>query len=156
MTDDKKKLAKLQSLAQLDVDAIGTYEAALKRVDVPMLVEELGEFKADHERHVRSLNALIAKYGGQPVSFKPDLMGSVLKGFTSVTSMMGNEAALIAMIGNEELTTRTYQAALKLEWSPEEKTVIESHYADEQRHLSWIRDAAKSRRWANEEREVHP
>ncbi len=155
MTDDKKKLAKLQSLAQLDVDAIGTYDAALKRVDVPVLMEQLGEFKADHERHVQNLNGLITRYGGEPVKFKPDLKGAVLKGFTAITSMMGNEAALIAMVGNEELTTRTYQAALKMEWSPDEKAVIESHYADEQRHLAWIKDAAKSRRWA-EEREAHP
>ncbi len=147
----KTKLAKLHSLAQLDVDAIGTYDAALQRVDVPLLKERLAEFREDHVRHVHALNDLISKLGGKPVSMKPDLKGAVLKGFTAVTSMMGNEAALIAMVGNEELTTRTYQAALKLEWTPEERIVIDSHYADEQRHLSWIKDAAKSRRWAHGE-----
>jgi rubrerythrin len=154
MDANKKKLAKLHSLAQLDVDAIGTYDAALERVDVPMLREQLSGFRADHERHVRTLNDFIVRYGGEAVEMKPDIKGAVLKGFTAVTSMMGNEAALVAMIGNEELTTRSYQAALKLEWSPEERTVIESHFADEQRHLAWIKDAAKSRRWADQE--AHP
>ncbi len=151
----KTKIMKLRSLAQLDIDAIGTYDAALKRVDIPILREKLTEFRADHVRHVQSLNALIASLGGERVQEKPDIKGVVLTGFTMATSMMGNTAALLAMVGNEELTNRTYQAALKTEWTPEERILIESHFADEQRHLQWIMSAAKSRDWDRIEQEAH-
>lgn len=151
----KTKIMKLRSLAQLDVDAIGTYDAALKRIDVPILREKLTEFRADHVRHVQSLNALIVNLGGERVEEKPDVKGMFLTGFTAATSMAGNTAALLAMIGNEELTTHTYQAALKSDWNPEERVLIEHHYRDEQRHLAWIKAAAKSRDWERIEHEAH-
>ncbi len=150
-----KKIEKLRSLAQLDVDAIGTYDAALKRIDVPVLKERLTEFRGDHVRHVQELNDLIAKLGGERVEEKADLKGTILKGFTAATSMMGNEAALLAMVGNEELTTNTYKAALKFEWNDQERSLITRNYNDEQRHLAWIKEAARNRQWA-EHREAHP
>ncbi len=150
-----KKIEKLRSLAQLDVDAIGAYDAALKRIDVPILKERLAQFRTDHVRHVQDLNNLISRLGGQRIEEKADLKGTILKGFTAATSMMGNEAALLAMVGNEELTNSTYKAALKFEWNDEERSLIQRNYDDEQRHLAWIKAAARSRQWA-EHREAHP
>lgn len=152
----KDKISRLRKLAQLDVDAIGTYDAALKRVDVPILRDKLSEFRTDHERHVTHLNEVIVRLGGEAVSHKPDLKGTVLTGFTAITSLMGNEASLLAMVGNEELTTRTYQAALEGEWTVEERSMIERHYGDERRHLEWIKHAARSREWAHRTGEAHP
>jgi rubrerythrin len=152
----EKKVAKLRSLCQLDIDAIGTYDAVLARVHVPMLKEKLTEFRADHVRHVSALNELLMKLGAQVVSDKPDLKGSVLKGFTAITSRLGNEAALVAMVGNEELTSRTYHAALQMNWATDERVLIERHYADERRHLEWIRKAAKTRQWAQREAQAQP
>lgn len=152
----KDKISRLRKLAQLDVDAIGTYDAALKRVDVPILRDKLSEFRGDHERHVMHLNELIVKLGGQAVTHTPDLKGTVLTSFTAITSMMGNEAALMAMVGNEEVTTHTYQSALQGDWTVEERSLIERHYGDERRHLEWIKHAARSREWARRTEEAHP
>ncbi|MBX5481241.1 MAG: ferritin-like domain-containing protein [Myxococcaceae bacterium] len=146
----QKKIEKLQRLAQLDVDAIGTYDAAMKRISYPVVLEKLGEFRADHVKHVERLNGLLRNLGAEAVEVKPDLKGRVLKGFTAAQSMMGTEGALVAMIGNEELTTHTYHAALKVDWTAEERAVIELHYADERRHLEWIKQAAIRREWAHE------
>jgi rubrerythrin len=155
--DTDKKISKLRSLCQLDVDAIGTYDAALARIDVPLLKEKLTEFRADHVRHVSALNDMLVKLGSQAMSEKADLKGAVLKGFTSITSRFGNEAALMAMVGNEELTTRTYHAALEMQWSADERELIERHYADEQRHLEWIKQAAKNRQqWSQREVRAQP
>ena len=86
----------------------------------------------------------------------PDFKGTVLKGFTALTSMMGNEAALMAMLGNEELTTRTYHSALRMDWNGEERALIERHSEDERRHLAWIKQAARHREWTRRETEAHP
>ncbi|MGZ3459640.1 MAG: ferritin-like domain-containing protein, partial [Archangium sp.] len=104
------------------------------------------EFQQDHERHIRELSGVVTKLGGKPRS-KPDTKGFILKGFTAVTSMMGNEAALQAMRGNEALTNRTYRMARDEDWSDEARIIIERNYSDEQRHLAFIEDALRTRSW---------
>jgi len=150
MDDVKKRVEKMRSLAQLDVDAMDLYEAAIARIHVPAVKEKLQAFRVDHDRHVQDLNAKILQLGGERVEHVPDLKGKILRGFTAITSMMGTEAALMAMMGNEELTNRTYQAALKMDWQAEERALIEKNYGDERRHLEWIKQAVKARPWAHE------
>lgn len=144
MTSDKM-ISKLRALAQLDVDAIGTYDAAIARVTEQEVAQKLAEFRVDHVRHLQDLNALIAKRGGVQVELMPDLKGVGLTGMTMMTSMMGTTAALVAMIGNEELTNRVYEAALKLKLDDEALSLIRKNYEDEQRHLAWIKQAVKAR-----------
>ena len=146
--DQQKSLLKLQQLCQLDIDAIGTYDAALARVSDDEVKTRLQEFRIDHVRHVQDLNALIVKMGGDPLGLdQQDLKGRALSGLTRVTSALGTEAALIAMYGNEQLTTRTYQDALKQELEREARELVEKNFGDEKRHLDWIRHAARSRLW---------
>ncbi len=147
---EKTEVARLRNLAQLDVDAVGAYDAAIARVNEPLVRERLNDFRVDHVRHVQDLNALIQRFGGQPVELKPDLMGAAMKGITSVTSMMGTEAALVAMLGNEEFTNRTYDLALAFDWSPEVRGLIEKNREDERRHITWIREAVRRRPWVTE------
>jgi hypothetical protein len=103
---EKSEVAKLRSLAQLDADAVGAYDAAIARVREPLVRERLNEFRIDHVRHVQDLNAFIQRLGGEPVELKPDLKGTAMRSLTAVTSLMGTEAALVAMLGNEEFTNR--------------------------------------------------
>lgn len=143
--DAKHQVAKLRSLAQLDVDAIGAYDAAIARVSNESVRERLGQFRADHFRHVKELNGFVHALGGEPLDIKADLKGALMKGMTAMTSMMGTEAALIAMMGNEEVTNHAYDAILRLEWSPDIRLLLEKNREDERRHLNWIREAAKER-----------
>jgi rubrerythrin len=101
-------------------------------------------------RHVQDLNDEIVGLGGEPVPPVPDLKGTLLRGFTAVTSTMGNQAALMAMIANEELTNRFYESALKLDWPPSQRALIEKNDADEKRHLEWLKSAAKQKIWESE------
>lgn len=143
---DDKLISKLRALAQLDVDAMGTYDAAIARVTDEEVAQQLASFRVDHLRHVQDLNAIIQKHGGKLVEQVPDLKGVALTGMTMVTSMMGTFSALMAMVGNEELTNRVYEAALKLkDLDAESKELIRKNYADEQRHLAWIKHALKAR-----------
>lgn len=144
--DLNRMIEKLNDLIALDHDAVGAYEAAINRIDVEHLRMRLREFQADHERHIQDLSRVVTTLGGKPRQ-KPDAKGVILKGFTAITSMMGNEAALQAMRGNEVLTNRTYKAALEEEWSGEARAIIERNYSDEQRHLAFIEDALRTRSW---------
>jgi hypothetical protein len=147
---EKSEVAKLRSLAQLDADAVGAYDAAIARVKESLVRERLNDFRVDHVRHVQDLNALIQRFGGEPVELRLDLKGTAMKGLTAMTSMMGTEAALVAMLGNEEFTNRAYELALQFDWSPEVGGLIKKHREDEFRHLTWIRDAVRTRPWLRE------
>jgi demethoxyubiquinone hydroxylase (CLK1/Coq7/Cat5 family) len=147
----KSEVVKLRSLAQLDVDAVGTYDAAIARVTEPLVRERLNDFRVDHLRHIQDLNLFIERFGGEPVMLSPDLKGAAMKGLTAVTSMMGTEAALVAMLGNEEFTNRAYDLALQFDWSPEVLQLIQKNREDERRHLTWIRDAVRTRPWLREQ-----
>jgi uncharacterized protein (TIGR02284 family) len=144
--DMKRMIERLNDLIALDIDAVGAYEAAINRIDVEFLRMNLRQFQQDHEQHIRDLSQMVKTLGGTPRQ-KPDAKGFILKGFTAVTSMMGTEAALQAMRGNENLTNRTYRNALKEEWGSEARTIIERNYMDEQRHLAFIEDMLRNRPW---------
>ncbi|ADO74751.1 ferritin-like domain-containing protein [Stigmatella aurantiaca] len=143
----KSEVMKLRSLAQLDADAVGTYDAAIARIAEPLVRERLNEFRVDHVRHIQDLNQFIERLGGEAVALSPDLKGAAMKGLTAVTSMMGTEAALVAMLGNEEFANRAYDLALQFDWSPEVLQLIQKNREDERRHLTWIRDAVRTRPW---------
>lgn len=144
--DLNRMIERLNELIALDHDAVGAYEAAINRIDVESLRMSLRGFQQDHERHIQDLSRMVTQLGGTPRQ-KPDVKGFILKGFTAITSMMGNEAALQAMRGNETLTHRTYRAALDEEWSDEARRIIERNFSDEQRHLAFIENALRNRIW---------
>jgi rubrerythrin len=144
---EKSVVARLRSLAQLDADAVGAYDAAIARVNEPLVRERLNDFRVDHLRHVQDLNALIQRYGGEPVELRPDLKGTAMRGLTAVSSLMGTEAALVAMLGNEEFTNRAYELALAFDWEPDVRALIQKNREDERRHVTWVREAVRHRPW---------
>jgi hypothetical protein len=86
-------------------------------------------------------DALVVAYGGQPIEER-DLVGYLIVGMTLVAPA-GDPAALIAMRANEELTNRTYDAAVRPELPPEVRAVLLENLADERRHLAWILGSAR-------------
>jgi uncharacterized protein (TIGR02284 family) len=144
--DMNRIIDKLNDLIALDIDAVNAYEAAIRRIDTTFLREPLRQFQSDHERHIRDLSEFVISFGGKPRE-RPDVKGFFLQAFTAVSSMMGDEAALHAMQGNERLTNRTYEAALEEIWPESVRAVIEQNYRDEQRHLAFVQDAIQNRAW---------
>ncbi len=144
--DDQRLIDRLNDLIALDLDAVNAYAAAIGRMSVPFLQERLRLFQQDHERHIRELSQSVRLHGGEPRQ-KPDVKGFILKGFTAITSAMGDEAALRAMQTNEELTVHTYEKAMHEDWPTEVSALIEGNYADERRHLAFVEDALHNRTW---------
>lgn len=131
----------MNDLIQLDIDALRAYEQAITACDIPLIQQQLTSFKGDHERHVTELSALVQARGLEPRN-KRDWKGFLIEGFTAIASR-GDHSALSAMRGNEVLTNRTYQMALE-EIGVEEleaRALIVKNFADEKRHLAWIKDA---------------
>ena len=139
-------IGSVQDLIHLDMDAIKAYEQAIKACEHENVASKLRSFQGDHQRHVRELSEELRKLGEQP-DVRTDLKGFFIEKFTAVTSM-GTRSALMSMMGNETLTTSRYKAALDLQDLPEScKAVIQKNYADEQRHLQWIKNAMDQKVW---------
>ena len=139
-------IAKVQDLIHLDMDAIKAYEQAIKACEHENVASQLRSFQSDHQRHVRELSEEMRKLGEQP-KVTTDIKGFFIEKFTAISSI-GTHSALLAMRGNEQLTTSRYKAALDLQDLPEStKQVVRSNYADEQRHLDWIKSALDRKVW---------
>ncbi len=145
--DTQTVIERLESLMQLDHNAVSAYDQAIERVDVPAVREKLEEFKADHERHIVDLDTLIRRLGGTPKEISRDVKGSLIEGFTALRSITGTEGSLKAMKSNEQLTNRQYDDALSLELPDEVREVVERNRDDERRHLAFIEASIDRRVW---------
>jgi uncharacterized protein (TIGR02284 family) len=145
--DTAEIVKKLGSLVKLDLDAIESYDQAIEKIKEDAIRTKLSEFRDDHQRHVNHLSETITKFGEDPPKRKPDLKGYLLEGFTALRSITGTEGALKAMKTNEELTNKKYDEARSLDLPPDQRDLVESHYKDEVRHLSYINDVLRNRLW---------
>src|SRR5579871_601326 len=104
----EKMVETLNDLIHLDIDAIHAYRQAIDGCEILEVKDRLTLFMGDHERHVADLGAAVRSLGREPAHGK-DWKGFFIEGFTAIMSQ-GDRTALLAMRGNEELTTRRYQA----------------------------------------------
>jgi len=134
-------LNQLEKLIQLDVDATHAYDQAIKNVDDQVIKDKLILFQGDHRRHIDLLSAKVLELGGTPPELTSDFKGFIITGFTALRSLTGTKGALEAMETNEKLTNSKYQDAVNMAWPTDIISVIQSNLADEQRHLSFVREA---------------
>ena len=134
----------LNSLIQLDIDAVSAYEQAIKNIDDPIIRDRITEFKEHHRGHTRDLSSLVQKMGGTPPDPSPDFKGFLIQGFTAIRSATGTEGALRAMELNEKLTNRNYSEAVSWNWTPEAKILVEQNLLDEKIHLEYIQSNLRS------------
>jgi uncharacterized protein (TIGR02284 family) len=144
---EKEVADKLNSLIQLDIDAVHGYNQALEHIDVPTVKDRISEFRDDHQRHIRDLSSLVASMGEKPPEFSPDFKGYIIKGFTSFRSAMGTEGAIKAIEMNEKLTNKKYSEATTWDLSAEAMNLVDRNYEDEKKHLAYIEQALRERPW---------
>jgi uncharacterized protein (TIGR02284 family) len=128
----------LNSLIELDYDAIEAYKAAVSRVDALSDRGQLATFMQDHQRHVTDLTTLVEVHGGEPAQHG-DMKQVLTKGKVVLSGLVGDKIVLAAMKTNEDDTNAAYERALNHPGLPPEvQTVLEQNLADERRHRAWI------------------
>ncbi len=135
---------RLVALAQLDSDAVQAYTMAIAATAERAIQLRLEGFRADHEQHLRDLAEPIRRLGGTvpEAGVKP---GFFIEGMTDVNSSLGTKGALLAMLGNEMLTNARYRSALSEDLPADIGALLERNYADEQRHLVFIRETLQQK-----------
>jgi rubrerythrin len=134
-------LDNLSKLIHLDVDAAHAYDQAIRNVDDQAVKEKLIQFQSDHLRHIDQLSGKVRELGGTAPELASDFKGFIIAGFTALRSLTGTKGALEAMETNERLTVSGYTEASKLDFPVDVLARVQSNLADEQRHLSTIREA---------------
>jgi len=145
--DNSDIVKELRSLCQLDIDAIHAYNECLKHIDITVIKKDVEQFRADHERHVKDLSALIHSFKEKAPEFSPDLKGYMLDVFSKLRSLTGTEGALKSLRGGENLTNKPYARAIDLDFPANIKNVIAANYKDEQRHLKYVEEAIDNKIW---------
>ncbi|MGB1559892.1 MAG: ferritin-like domain-containing protein [Sinimarinibacterium flocculans] len=140
MTKNAKIVDKLNKLIQLDYDAIEAYDAAVEKLQNPSYKEQVAKFGEDHIRHAEVLSALVDGYGGAAAT-GPDLKRLLTKGKVVIADLVGGDQAILtAMLANEEVTNKTYEAVLSDLGEAEAQTreIVATNLADERRHRAWM------------------
>ncbi len=147
---------KLNSLIQLDIDAIHAYEQAMKNVGEAYIRDQLAEFRNDHHNHFRELSAVVQGMGGTSPEYSPDFKGFIIQGFTALRSMTGTEGALKAMETNEKLTNKTYEEASGWDLPLDAISLVRSNFDDEKLHLRYIQTSLRDRIWEGKGAPIEP
>jgi rubrerythrin len=137
----EKIVGVLNSLIQLDYDAIQAYDRAIAKISNEAVKRDLESFRRDHERHILDLSECVRGLGGVPEELGRDFKGVLLEGLTALRSVTGTVGALKAMRTNEEITNRLYDQALQTALPGNVRKVLERNRDDERRHLSYIERA---------------
>ncbi|OJU72820.1 MAG: rubrerythrin family protein [Alphaproteobacteria bacterium 40-19] len=128
----------VNSLIELDYDAVEAYEAAINRIDNPDYRSRLTEFKEDHQRHITELSELVRQHGNTPAS-GPSMKQWLTKGKVVLANIIGDKAILKAMLDNEQDTCAAYQAMSERsdQWE-DAKDLLKNGLRDEKKHKAWI------------------
>ena len=132
----------VENLLLLEHDAIAAYEATIERLSDPSFKQQVGMFKADHDRHVSELTAIASSIGA-PIPREGDAKQMLTTGKVKLASLMGDKTILAAMRTNEEDTVTAYERASNhSEASAEARPIFQRAHQDELRHRDWMANAA--------------
>jgi len=139
MVGTQKEIGKLlNSLLELDYDAVEAYKVAIEKLEDANDKAQLRLFMGDHERHVADLRALIATTG-EKAAEGADLKAILTKGKVVLGSIVGDRAILMAMKSNEDDTNIAYERASKRDdIPPGVRQVLTRNLSDERRHRAYI------------------
>lgn len=101
----------LKSLLELEYDAIAAYSTAVDRLDELSFKLRFEQFRADHERHTRTLSDALLRLGVDPPE-RPDVKAILTQGRVVVGKLRGDRGVLTAMRANENDTNTAYERAV--------------------------------------------
>ena len=128
----------LESLIELDFDAIEAYDAAIARLSSEDYRMQMTSFRDDHVRHTKELSSILRSSGREP-PMGGDIKRVLTQGKVVMAGLMGDKAILTAMKTNEDDTNEAYERASTSDIVPPQiKDILRANLADERRHRAWI------------------
>ncbi|MCC2626282.1 MAG: hypothetical protein K0R14_2155 [Burkholderiales bacterium] len=131
----------IKELIELEYDAIGAYELAIKKLDNLAYIDILKGFLSDHKGHVVKIKEFYK--GTLSLPMTGDLVkGSLAKFKVTIGNMIGQDLNILkAMLTNEEDTNTAYERMTKhkgVSNNPALELILKSALEDEIRHKAWL------------------
>ncbi len=136
--------AELTDLLQLEHDALPAYSVAIMALRDPRLREELRAHRADHERHVEDLSALIRARGGLPLRLPHMPTGLFKLAVQAAGAPGGDRWVLLAFVSNEWQSQEKYARHAARPHDPDVAALLRRHADDEARHYAWALDTLEA------------
>ena len=134
---DAALVAELNDLMKLDHDAIHAYKLAIHSLENDAYKRQLGEFLADHQRHMDELTQLIKSRDGIPMHM-PHGTTSLFKLLVQAVGSAGNDrSVLLAFKANERGSRDRYREAARKVHPADVTSVLARAADDEARHYAW-------------------
>jgi competence protein ComEA len=149
---DERALEPILGLILLDLAAVEAYEIAVSACALREAKSTLQSFREDHARHATELSEWARSQGVEPPT-ELDPSGVTIRDYTDL-ACEEDRTAILAMMGNEELTNEAYASAMRARVPPEALAIIERGFADERRHAAWLRAFVKQNGWDAEPEEI--
>jgi hypothetical protein len=135
--DGAQLVALLNDLLQLDHDAAGAYQIALRELDSVRLRTELEVHLRDHERHIEELEARIEQLDGMKMPL-PHVTGAFKFAVQAAAGPGSDRAVLLAFKANEMQVRDKYdRAAERKDLPPGISVLVRRAAADERRYYDW-------------------
>ena len=130
----------LIDLLKLDYAMLAAYDVALLKLENPIYISELKQFKEDHHRHILQINNLLLDHGIEPPT-PPDLKQYLTKCAIYIATLFGDEAILLAMNRKEKAANAAYHLINhNLDRWPEATCVLRRGLEDETAHDLWVKN----------------
>jgi rubrerythrin len=128
----------LQTLVELDYDAVEAYDAAIERLKNLEHKAVLQGFRKDHQRHIQEISDLLVAHG-EKAPEKSDAKKWLTKGKVVIAGLVSDNLVLAAMQSNEIDTNTAYEKinAHESKWVDAEN-ILETAWKDEKRHKAWL------------------
>lgn len=129
----------LRDLIELEYAAREAYKVAFDKLENKTYKDKIGEFMADHERHIKELGDVL-RSKNEDVPDKSDAAKQfITKGKVILANLVGDRAILMAMRSNEIDTNTAYERMIIHEniW-PETADLIKRNLNDERKHQNWL------------------
>lgn len=139
-------------LCLLDMAAVEAYSIAIDACSTRETRDTLASFRDDHARHVRELGDWLRANGCDPPG-ELDASGETIRGYTEL-ACEEERGAVLATMGNEELTNEAYASALEAEVPEALRDIVARGFADERRHMAFLRGLVKLQGWDTEPPEL--
>lgn len=134
---DAALVAELNDLMKLDHDAVHAYKLAIHSLQNEEYKRQLGEFLADHQRHIEELTQLIRSREGVPMHM-PHGSSGVFKLLVQAVGAAGNDrSVLLAFKANERGSRDRYREAARGVHAADVTSVLARAAEDEARHYAW-------------------
>lgn len=139
--DASEMIKKLTSLAQMDRDAVGVYDEAIKHVTDDDVLTKFKAFRAQHDYHVKAIGDAIQARGGGVPDLDMDFMGRMADWVTALRSRSGTEGALKAMKTAEDYHNKRYTEAHGWDLGNADLIeMLERFHGDEKMHLQYVEE----------------